>query len=126
MKDKILKLRDEGKTYNEIKEILGCSKGTISYYCGDGQKEKSKIRRKKRRRENREWLESYKKTLTCSKCPESRWWVLDFHHRDPDKKEGSIGNLIKSSNIEKVLEEIDKCDVVCANCHRDIHYQELL
>jgi CRISPR/Cas system Type II protein with McrA/HNH and RuvC-like nuclease domain len=44
MKDKILKLRDEGKTYTEIKKILGCSKGTISYHCGEGQKEKSKKR----------------------------------------------------------------------------------
>mgnify|MGYP003402983197 CR=1 FL=1 len=33
MKDQILKLRREGKTYNEIKEITGCSKSTISYYC---------------------------------------------------------------------------------------------
>lgn len=42
MKEEILKLREEGKTYNEIKLILGCSKGTISYYCGNGQKEKTK------------------------------------------------------------------------------------
>ena len=34
MKDKILELRSQGKTYNEIVEILGCSKGTISYHCG--------------------------------------------------------------------------------------------
>ncbi len=46
MKEQILKLREEGKTYNEIKEILGCSKSTISYYCGDKQKEKTNIRNK--------------------------------------------------------------------------------
>jgi Zn finger protein HypA/HybF involved in hydrogenase expression len=33
MKEKILKLRRDGKTYNEIKKELGCSKGTISYHC---------------------------------------------------------------------------------------------
>lgn len=49
MKDKILKLRNEGKTYNEIVKIIGCSKSTVSYYCGDNQKEKSKNRIKKRR-----------------------------------------------------------------------------
>ena len=38
MKDKILKLREEGKSYKEIMNILGCSKGTISYHCGEGQK----------------------------------------------------------------------------------------
>ena len=42
MKDEILKLRSEGKTYSEIKKELGCSKSTISYYCGKGQKEKAK------------------------------------------------------------------------------------
>lgn len=52
MKDKILELREEGKTYNEIKEILNCSKGTIAYHCGNGQKEKTNIRQKKRRLEN--------------------------------------------------------------------------
>jgi 5-methylcytosine-specific restriction endonuclease McrA len=49
MKEQILKLRNEGKTYSQIKEILGCSKSTISYYCGQGQKEKTKERLKKRR-----------------------------------------------------------------------------
>ncbi|MBP6238759.1 MAG: HNH endonuclease [Saprospiraceae bacterium] len=44
MKDKILALRAEGKSYNEIKAILGCSKSTISFHCGEGQKEKNKIR----------------------------------------------------------------------------------
>jgi len=38
-KENILKLRAEGKTYTEIQKILGCSKGTISYHLGDGQKQ---------------------------------------------------------------------------------------
>ena len=50
MKEEILKLRSEGKTFNEIKEILKCSKSTISYHCSDEQKEKSKLRRQKRRK----------------------------------------------------------------------------
>lgn len=50
MKEQILKLRSEGKTYDEIKKELGCSKSTISYYCGEGQKEKTKDRTKKRRK----------------------------------------------------------------------------
>lgn len=44
-KDIILQLRAEGKTYNEIKEITGASKGTISYHCGADQKEKTAKRR---------------------------------------------------------------------------------
>ena len=49
MKDEILKLRNEGKTFKQIKEILKCSTSTISYHCSEGQKEKTKIRTKKRR-----------------------------------------------------------------------------
>lgn len=49
MKEEILKLRNEGKTYDQICKILNCSKGTVSYYCGSGQKEKTDKRRNKRR-----------------------------------------------------------------------------
>lgn len=51
MKEKILKLREEGKSYNEIVEILDCSKSTVSYHCGKGQKEKT-MKRQRRRRKN--------------------------------------------------------------------------
>ena len=33
LKEKIIKLREQGKTYNQIKKELNCSKGTISYHC---------------------------------------------------------------------------------------------
>lgn len=49
LKNKILKLRSEGKTYDEIVKILKCSKGTVSYYCGQSQKEKTKLRQRKNR-----------------------------------------------------------------------------
>lgn len=48
-KDNILKLRSEGKTYNEIRDILGCSKATICYHCGRGQKKKFSDRQKRNR-----------------------------------------------------------------------------
>lgn len=49
MKDKILELRKQGKSYNEIVEILGCSKSTVGYHCAEGQKEKRRIRQQKNR-----------------------------------------------------------------------------
>lgn len=48
-KEEILKLRKKGKSYNDIAQKLGCSKGTISYHCGDGQKEKTRNRHRKSR-----------------------------------------------------------------------------
>ena len=44
MKEKIIKLRNEGKTYNEIKEILKCSKSTISYHCSKIESNTEKIK----------------------------------------------------------------------------------
>lgn len=49
MKEKILQLRQEGKTYKQIMALLGCSSSTVSYYCGKEQKEKTYKRSRKRR-----------------------------------------------------------------------------
>ena len=124
MKERILKLRNEGKTYNEIKKLTGASKGTISYHCGEGQKGKTIKRLHKLRRRNKEWLDKYKDELECEVCGENRHWVLDFHHKDPSEKEEGVSRLVRSAGIDRVLQEIDKCIVLCANCHRDLHYKE--
>jgi hypothetical protein len=47
-KDNILKLRNKGKSYKQIQQEIGCSLGTISYHCGDGQKLKSLKRQRTR------------------------------------------------------------------------------
>jgi len=49
IKDQILKLRNLGYSYRQIEEELNCSKGTIAYHCGDGQKDKTTKRRNKNR-----------------------------------------------------------------------------
>lgn len=53
MKDQILKLRSEGKSYRKIEEMLGCSRSTISYHCGEGQREKFRARARKSKNRNR-------------------------------------------------------------------------
>lgn len=44
VKSKILELSAQGKTYTQIQKELGCSKGTIAYHLGAGQKEKTRSR----------------------------------------------------------------------------------
>lgn len=112
------------------------SKDNLSVYCKECNKQKLKehyysnkelyYNKQKRRREKlQKCFVEYKKTLKCIKCEEDRWWVLDFHHRDSSTKEGYISNLLHKS--KKAFEdELEKCDVLCANCHRDTHYQENL
>ena len=48
--------------------------------------------------------------------------ALDFHHLDPSKKDFAISNSNIYKNLDKLKEEVDKCILVCANCHREIHY----
>ena len=71
-----------------------------------------------------EWFIEYKKTLKCKECNESRYWVLDFHHRDPKEKDIEVSSLIRKGNKNKILEEVEKCDVLCSNCHRDLHFKQ--
>jgi len=124
MKDKILKLRSEGKSYRQIEALLGCSRSTISYHCSEQGVIRKNINITKHRNRKIQYLNEFKKTLNCGVCGEDRWWVLDFHHRDSTKKEKSISRMIREDSIEKVLIEIEKCDVLCSNCHRDFHYWE--
>lgn len=52
MKDQIIQLKEQGKTYREIESILGCSKSLISYYCSEGQKDKLQLRTTNYRKNN--------------------------------------------------------------------------
>lgn len=53
MKEKILKLKKQGKTYNQIAKELQCSKSTVCYHCGSNQKEKTIARTNKFRAKNK-------------------------------------------------------------------------
>ena len=70
------------------------------------------------------WFSEYKKNLSCEICNEKRYWVLDFHHRDPKEKDLEVSKIVSNCNKQQLLNEIEKCVVLCANCHRDIHHQE--
>jgi predicted HNH restriction endonuclease len=62
----------------------------------------------------------WKKTLKCSMCGESDHNCLDFHHIDPNEKEIKISTAI-GRGAKTVVNELKKCVVVCANCHRKVH-----
>ena len=49
---------------------------------------------------------------------------MDFHHRDPATKAFNIASKIASRSPTSIAEEIAKCDVYCANCHRIVTYGE--
>jgi hypothetical protein len=84
------------------------------------KKQKEKNRRLAENR--RKWLIEYKKTLSCVRCEESHPATLTFHHRDGTEKNFEIANIVKMGvSLKKIIAEIEKCDVLCANCHAKEH-----
>ena len=85
-----------------------------------------KIAWQQRRREAlRAWLHELKATLQCERCSESAPECLHFHHADPTTKELDISSAIVNGwSKERILAEIAKCRVLCANCHLKQHWEE--
>ena len=88
------------------------------------ERDKAKVRQKKRRQDFNDWYYEYKSTLSCIKCGFSHPAALDFHHREKSEKEFDPSRMRDYTNKKKFLIEIEKCDVLCANCHRILHYNE--
>jgi hypothetical protein len=80
------------------------------------RQEVARIRRY--RQENRPLLREYLRTHPCVDCGETDIVVLDFDHRGPAQKRHGVTVLALHKSWTRVLEEIAKCDVRCANCHR--------
>lgn len=74
--------------------------------------------RKKATAENRERLLEYLLSHPCVECGEADPIVLEFDHINPEEKEKSISALVRSRKWESVMQEIEKCQVLCANCHK--------
>lgn len=117
-KENILRLRAEGKSYREIQEKLNCSKGTIAYHIGSGQKEKTLSRTRDIRSQHTEKLRKIKEDSGCVDCKEKYpHFILQFDHLPEYEKFGIVSNIARRYSWEKALKEIEKCDIVCANCH---------
>ncbi len=72
----------------------------------------------------RKSFKEYKQNLSCIQCGFNDSRALVFHHRDPSTKSFTISDNITRQSKENMLNEIAKCDVLCANCHSIHHYDE--
>ena len=93
------------------------------YYQNNPDSQKERVKR--RRQEIREFIQQQKAGLFCVHCGNTDIRVLDFHHRDKSSKEITIATIAQRGwSNEHILRELEKCEVLCANCHRIYHWEE--
>ena len=89
----------------------------------DKVREWGKLNKRKQVQERRQFINEYKSNYSCKKCGDTRSYVLDFHHIDPSNKTFDLGDATKYS-ITKLKIELEKCIILCRNCHSEFHYLE--
>ena len=79
---------------------------------------------KLRHRRNKEYIRLYKQSRCCEQCGEARAVCLDFHHKEPDTKRFGLTGA-ETYSIAAIDAEMRKCVLVCANCHRVLHAEDI-
>ena len=91
------------------------------------QEHHQRTKKKKRKQQNqlkdkRQHLvleEMQRRGGKCAKCGFSDIRALDWHHLDPNDKVNSVSEMIRNRvSMDKLQAELDKCELICANCHR--------
>lgn len=111
----------KGGLQNKCKK---CQKAYDSLYY---QKHKGKFSEynRRHRKEIKDYLDRLKSYSSCLNCPEDHIATLEFHHRDPRKKDISVALAAAQGwSLERVKKEVEKCNILCANCHRKLHYKK--
>ena len=71
------------------------------------------------------WVDEHKSSHGCNRCGVKDERCLQLHHRDSSTKKHSVATLIGKGYIFRtVKEEVEKCEVLCANCHSIHHYED--
>ena len=104
--------------YKDVEKRRACRR---KWYAENSESEKAHI--KKRKLEIRKWFWRYKSGLKCVKCGENHVATIDFHHRIGEKENGVSKMVADGYSIERILKELKKCEVLCSNCHRKIHFR---
>ena len=85
----------------------------------NNNKESYLARNAKKKAEIKSYIVQYKEYRGCMDCGgKYPSYVLDLDHRDPSKKSFTPSHLYRTNSWNKMMIELEKCDVVCANCHR--------
>ena len=117
MSDEIRECKIHGETiYKEYSE----GKNKKSFRCLECRANATKNIYKNKKRKAVDYLGG-----KCSKCGYSKCLsALDFHHLDPNEKDIAPAKVL-SRSWENILLEINKCILLCSNCHRELHHCDL-
>ncbi len=78
--------------------------------------------KQKRHDENKRLLTELKESAPCVSCGEFQpAFCMDYHHLDPTLKHKGVAQMITDNSWKRIEEEISKCVLLCANCHRKVH-----
>ena len=97
--------------------VKSICKECVSHY------HKGKINNNSKKHKKYNIIKKLKLFYKCSTCDinDNIPSLYEFHHVDRNEKEYEIGQLIKNNSID-LYKELNKCCILCANCHRKIHY----
>ncbi len=113
------KIRSDGLRANCIE--CGRKEARQSYHNNpEPYKRRAKHQRSVIRHRRSRWINEIKTEYGCQLCKENSLEILDFHHLDPSVKEYNI-LAVSGKGIKNLINEINKCVVLCANCHRRVH-----
>jgi len=97
----------------------------LLYLTNSIRREKIKITTKLAIKKAKMFVIRVKQRFGCKNCGDKRHYVLDFHHLHG--KDNEISVLTRQGvTIQRLKNEIRKCNILCSNCHREIHYLEKL
>ena len=133
--NEVIHLRDDDKLkWREIEEIIGVSSETLrkAYKRTKEGKTSYEVNPNSYENQKKRGIERkiyFINTLggCCSKCGYNKnLAALEFHHIDPESKEFQIDiRRLSNTSMDKLQEEIHKCILLCANCHREEHNPNL-
>jgi hypothetical protein len=107
--------------YAGIAKLIGVTKESVRYHLNAGYRDRFKHRQSKNRKLKIDALK-LKFGGRCSICGYDRCLeALHFHHRNPDGKSFGISGKRHGMGANHLISEAEKCDLICANCHAELH-----
>ena len=131
LKSNYLSFKDRGVIdYNGERCCPRCdkTKSTNEFYNRRGKEGASVYCKKCVNKQTTERSQAFKKLIVdykggcCERCGYNKSIsALEFHHINPEEKDFILGGLKNKVLNDKIKKELNKCIMVCANCHREIH-----